>query len=97
MPTYKYHCKGCDGYFSYFQNMSEPPKNKCEDCGGNIERVITGGTGLIFKGSGFYLTDYSKQKKNDLENNKNKSKIDGTNSKVNKKTKIKSKKVEKNE
>jgi len=40
--------------------MNESPESKCEDCGGMIERMITGGTGMIFKGSGFYLTDYKK-------------------------------------
>ena len=38
--------------------MSESPKSDCEKCGGQVKRLITGGTGLIFKGSGFYLTDY---------------------------------------
>ena len=43
--------------------MSELPISNCENCGGKINRLITGGTGLIFKGSGFYLTDYKKGKK----------------------------------
>ena len=43
--------------------MSELPISCCEDCGGEIKRLITGGTGLIFKGSGFYLTDYKNGKK----------------------------------
>ena len=43
--------------------MSELSLSKCEECGGRVERVITGGTGLIFKGSGFYLTDYKDGKK----------------------------------
>ena len=58
MPTYNYYCSNCDSHFSFFQKMSESSLSKCEECGGKIERVITGGTGLIFKGSGFYLTDY---------------------------------------
>ena len=68
MPTYNYYCKHCDSHFSYFQKMSEISHSICEECGGNIERVITGGTGLIFKGSGFYLTDYKDEKKADNEN-----------------------------
>ena len=40
--------------------MSESPISSCENCGGKVKRLITGGTGLIFKGSGFYLTDYGK-------------------------------------
>ena len=47
--------------------MSETSHSICEECGGSIERVITGGTGLIFKGSGFYLTDYKDVKKTNNE------------------------------
>ena len=43
--------------------MSESPISNCENCRGKIKRLITGGTGLIFKGSGFYLTDYKNRKK----------------------------------
>ena len=43
--------------------MSESPISSCENCGGKVKRLITGGTGLIFKGSGFYLTDYKNSKK----------------------------------
>ena len=63
MPTYNYYCNDCDSHFSYFQKMSESPISSCENCGGKVERLITGGTGLIFKGSGFYLTDYKNGKK----------------------------------
>ena len=58
--------------------MTEPPLSICEECGGKIERIITGGTGLIFKGSGFYLTDYNDEKKksvdpsDDIKKNQNK-------------------------
>ena len=58
MPTYNYYCSDCDSHFSYFQKMSESPISSCENCSGKVKRLITGGTGLIFKGSGFYLTDY---------------------------------------
>ena len=71
MPTYNYYCSECDAHFSYFQKMSEIAKTNCEECEGKINRVITGGTVLIFKGSGFYLTDH----KNDI-----KSKVDITES-----------------
>ena len=63
MPTYNYYCSDCDSHFSYFQKMSESPISSCENCGGKVKRLITGGTGLIFKGSGFYLTDYKNGKK----------------------------------
>ena len=67
MPTYNYYCSNCDSHFSYFQKMSESSLSTCEECGGKIERIITGGTGLIFKGSGFYLTDYKDGKKTDQD------------------------------
>ena len=47
--------------------MRDCPFSTCEECGSKIERVITGGTGLIFKGSGFYLTDYKDSKKTDSD------------------------------
>ena len=63
MPTYNYYCSDCDTHFSYFQKMSESPISSCENCSGEVKRLITGGTGLIFKGSGFYLTDYKNSQK----------------------------------
>ena len=48
--------------------MSESPLNSCENCGGVVKRIITGGTGLIFKGSGFYLTDYKNDQKSTEKN-----------------------------
>ena len=48
----------------YFQSMSDAPKKECPDCKENsLRRVISGGTGLIFKGSGYYLKDYKNKKK----------------------------------
>lgn len=58
MPTYEYECRDCGRLFDYFQSMSEARKEKCEKCGGTLTRLLSGGTGLIFKGSGFYITDY---------------------------------------
>ena len=93
MPTYNYYCNRCDTHFSYFQKMSELPFSSCENCGGEVQRLITGGTGLIFKGSGFYLTDYKNNKKskddspvstkekNENMNKGEKTKIENTNSK----------------
>ena len=69
MPTYNYYCNTCDTHFSYFQKMSELPFSKCENCGKKINRLITGGTGLIFKGSGFYLTDYKNESKSQHSEN----------------------------
>ena len=60
MPTYEYKCSECDHEFEEFQAISAPPITICPSCGGKTERVISGGAGLIFKGSGFYITDYKK-------------------------------------
>lgn len=59
MPTYEYECLSCGTHFEMFQKMSESPTDKCIDCQGSVRRVVTGGSGLIFKGSGFYITDYA--------------------------------------
>lgn len=58
MPTYEYRCENCGHEFEAFQAMSEPPVDKCPVCAGKVKRIISGGAGLIFKGSGFYITDY---------------------------------------
>ena len=81
MPTYNYYCSDCGTHFSYFQKMSESPKSDCEKCNGNIKRVITGGTGLIFKGSGFYLTDYKNDTKSKKESSESKTTEKGESSK----------------
>ncbi|MEW5700816.1 MAG: zinc ribbon domain-containing protein [Candidatus Zixiibacteriota bacterium] len=61
MPTYDYKCRDCDHRFEAFQSMTEAPVSVCPHCGGNaVERLISAGGGLIFKGSGFYITDYRK-------------------------------------
>jgi putative FmdB family regulatory protein len=57
MPTYEYRCsKG--HHFELFQRMAEAPVDRCPQCDATAERVISSGGGLIFKGSGFYITDY---------------------------------------
>ncbi len=59
MPTYEYHCDACQHDFEKFQSMSSPAVKKCPKCGKNkVKRLIGTGAGLIFKGSGFYITDY---------------------------------------
>ncbi|MDR2193420.1 MAG: zinc ribbon domain-containing protein [Treponema sp.] len=57
MPTYEYECKDCGHSFEAFQSMSDEPLTTCPRCGKEIRRIITGGGGVIFKGSGFYMTD----------------------------------------
>lgn len=60
MPTYDYKCPKCGTEFQEFQKISAKPGAKCPKCGGKAERQISGGAGLVFKGSGFYLTDYGR-------------------------------------
>ena len=58
MPTYEYKCSRCGHQFEVFQRISEDPIEKCEKCGGRVKRLIGAGAGIIFKGNGFYATDY---------------------------------------
>src|SRR3990172_3434460 len=58
MPTYEYECTGCGKHFDEAQPITAKPLVKCRDCGGRLVRLIGAGGGIIFKGSGFYATDY---------------------------------------
>lgn len=59
MPTYEYRCTACKHEFEQFQSMKDNPLKKCPKCGKNaLERLIGTGAAVIFKGSGFYQTDY---------------------------------------
>ena len=59
MPTYDYQCKNCHHTWELFQSIKAAPVKKCPECGKNqAQRVIGPGAGIIFKGSGFYITDY---------------------------------------
>lgn len=60
MPTYEYVCQKCEHQFEVFQSMKDKPLTKCPQsgCGGKVKRLLGTGAGLIFKGSGFYITDY---------------------------------------
>jgi putative FmdB family regulatory protein len=60
MPTYDYECTKCGRIFEVFQPMSAKPLKSCPKCKGKVNRLIGAGGGLIFKGSGFYATDYKK-------------------------------------
>ena len=70
MPTYEYICEKCGHHFEQFQPISAKPLESCPEplCGqkrwgkGRVKRAISGGAGLIFKGSGFYATDYRSEK-----------------------------------
>jgi putative FmdB family regulatory protein len=58
MPTYVYRCTRGSHEFEQVQKITDPPTATCPECGEPAERVISGGAGLLFKGSGFYITDY---------------------------------------
>lgn len=58
MPTYDYHCEKCGYKFEKFQKMSDELLKECPKCGKEIRRLIGTGMGVIFKGKGFYATDY---------------------------------------
>ena len=82
MPTYEYICNTCGTRFDYFQSINSPALLEHPDCNmkdSTVKRIISGGSGLIFKGTGFYLTDYkNKGKKNNTKeksSNKKESKI----------------------
>ena len=71
MPTYNYRCLSCSKEFVVFQSMNEKSVSNCKLCNSEkIEKLISAGSGLIFKGSGFYLTDYKNSKNNENSNNK---------------------------
>ncbi len=60
MPTYVYECRKCGYQFEKFQSIMAAPAKTCPKCKGRVARMLTTGAGLIFKGSGFYQTDYKK-------------------------------------
>jgi len=60
MPNYDYQCTECNFTFEKFQQMTDSVLKKCPHCKGKLKRLIGAGAGLIFKGSGFYTTDYKK-------------------------------------
>ena len=63
MPTYEYACPKCGHAFELFQSMRDEPLKKCPKCKKTgVKRLIGGGAGLIFKGTGFYITDYKTKK-----------------------------------
>ena len=91
MPTYDYRCLSCGNNFEMFQYMTEHHLSNCPECDGKVKRLIGAGAGPIFKGSGFYQTDY-KNTSNHLSANTNKAKhdTDKTATKKNSKTEKKS-------
>jgi putative FmdB family regulatory protein len=64
MPTYEYKCPKCGTRFERFQKITEPPTLPCPKCGASAQRLLSGGIGVVFKGSGFYETDYKRAGEN---------------------------------
>ena len=59
MPTYEYHCDACEHHFDEFQSIMDQPLKKCPECGKpRLRRIFGTGAAILFKGSGFYQTDY---------------------------------------
>lgn len=61
MPTYEYACPHCGHKFELFQKITDQPLEHCPKCAKKVKRLIGSGSGIIFKGSGFYATDYKRK------------------------------------
>ena len=72
MPTYEYRCSRCEEVFEIFHKISDPPIKQCPVCNGSLVKLISGGVGVIFKGSGFYTTDYKKSSASSTSSNSSK-------------------------
>ncbi|MEW5693337.1 MAG: FmdB family zinc ribbon protein [Candidatus Hydrogenedentota bacterium] len=71
MPTYEYKCTKCKYSFELFQSIKDEPLKRCPKCKAKVVRLISGGGGFLFKGNGFYITDYrSKDYKEKLKKEK---------------------------
>jgi len=75
MPTYEYECAKCGYTFEVFQKVDDEPRKRCPKCHSKVRRLISGGCGIIFKGSGFYATDY-KNKASSADKKENSTKKD---------------------
>ena len=87
MPTYDYKCSNCNHTFEYFQPMSAAPLTECPECKGNLKRIIGTGSGPIFKGSGFYQTDYKGKSQQGKKSNESENKPISTDKKTDKEDK----------
>lgn len=82
MPTYDYKCSNCNYTFEYFQPMSAKPLTECPECKGILKRIIGSGAGTIFKGSGFYQTDYKGKSTQSNKSDKPDNTSSGTDKKI---------------
>jgi putative FmdB family regulatory protein len=93
MPTYEYKCPKCGTEFELFQKITAKAAARCPKCGAKAERQMSAGAGLVFKGSGFYLTDYGRSGQKAKES-AGESKADTTESKSEKSEKSETKKAD---
>lgn len=61
MPIYEYECEQCKTRVELIQRLSDPPLEICSSCGGKVHKMVSSPAGLLFKGSGWYITDYAKK------------------------------------
>lgn len=78
MPIYEYECRSCGHRFEKWQNMDDLPITKCPVCKGKVKRLISANVGFIFKGPGFYATDYKNKKEEKVTPEKKNSKKEQT-------------------
>lgn len=71
MPTYDYKCSNCNYTFEYFQSMTSEPLTECPKCKGTLKRIIGVGAGPLFKGNGFYQTDYKQKESKSKKSGEN--------------------------
>jgi putative FmdB family regulatory protein len=76
MPTYEYACRGCGGRLEVQQRMTDDPLTTCEQCGGQLRRVLFP-VGVVYKGTGFYTTDYARNNGHGKDREADDSKSDG--------------------
>ncbi len=67
MPTYEYKCQQCGRHHEISQPITARPVSKCPKCSGKMKRLIGGGSGFLFRGSGFYITDYRSKSYHDAK------------------------------
>lgn len=82
MPTYEYQCVSCQHVFDLFQQITAEPVQSCPECGGRVERLMGSGLGVIFKGSGFYETDYKRKTSSQEKTNPKKDGVGDTSKKA---------------
>jgi len=78
MPTYEYKCESCGYMFEEFQSIHDEPIKVCPKCGGPVRKLISSSYGVIFKGSGFYITDYKHKNSSSSSNGNGNGKADSS-------------------